>query len=757
MMLRSKAKKQYADYHESLGRMNASIVEYVRGIQVVKVFSRSMDSFVRLKRDIEDFRDFTVVMSKKFALTYTGFLTVLSSTIFFLIPPAVILLIGAPSYSQFIPTVFLFLIVGGGIFFPLLKLLHMSAYLNQNTLGVELIDDILNKQEIPEPSHPRKPESALVEFRDVTFGYTGTPVLKNISFKAMPGTVTALVGPSGAGKTTIGMLTARFWDVVSGEILVGGVPIKSIRTDELMRQISFVFQDNTLFFDTIEENIRMGNSSAGFAEVMQAAVWAQCHEFIKKLEKGYKTLVGEGGTYLSGGEQLLSHQLPQMLGALVAPTALLACLAFISWKLALAAALVIPLAWPMAWLSFKIIVHFGKKHQKYKVESSSRMIEYIQGIQSIKAFNLSGTRFDRLEKAFRRLKDQSIRLEAGSGPTVILSGLVLNGGFTLIILLGFTLLLSNEVSLPVYIMFLILGARIYEPLLHALIFMAELNYFKLGVERIANLRKTEPLAEGDPNERLETHDIVLKNVSFGYHDAEVLKNVNLTIPEKALTALVGPSGSGKTTLTRLIARFWDVGSGEIRIGGKNIKAYTTDNLLADISIVFQDVYLFNDSIFNNIRIGRPGATREEIIAAAKSARCHDFIEALADGYETVVGEGGSTLSGGEKQRISIARAILKDAPIVLLDEATAALDPENELHIQEAIDELVKDKTVVVIAHRLNTVLRADKIVVIDKGCIVEEGTHDFLLSREGLYKALWDEQQRVKGWKFGQEREWDN
>ncbi len=486
-------------------------------------------------------------------------------------------------------------------------------------------------------------------------------------------------------------------------------------------------------------------------------------EHLRKLSMGFYNTrdPGDIGAYLvtdyANIEQLLSHQLPQLLGALAAPAALLICLSFISWKLALAAALVIPLAWPMAWLSFKIIVHFGKKHQQYKVESSSRMIEYIQGIRSIKAFNLSGAKFDRLEKAFRRLKVQSIRLEAGSGPTVILSGLVLNGGFTLIILLGFTMLLANEVSLPVYVMFLILGARIYEPLLHALLFMAELNYYKIGVERIENLRRTEPLAEGDPNERFEAFDIVLENVTFGYGGTEVLKNMDLMIEESALTALVGPSGSGKTTLTRLIARFWDVKSGEIRIGGKNIKAYATDNLLANISIVFQDVYLFNDTIRNNIRIGRPEATREEIAAAAKAARCHDFVEALADGYETVVGEGGSTLSGGEKQRISIARAILKDAPIVLLDEATAALDPENELHIQEAIDELVKNKTVVVIAHRLNTVSRADKIVVIDKGRIAEQGSHDFLMSREGLYKALWDEQQRVKGWKFGRERQLDN
>jgi ATP-binding cassette subfamily B protein IrtB len=478
-------------------------------------------------------------------------------------------------------------------------------------------------------------------------------------------------------------------------------------------------------------------------------------EHLKKLSMGFYNArdPGDIGAYIVSDyaniENLLSHQVPHMFGALAAPAALLLCLAFISWKLTLAAALVIPMAWPAAWVSFKLIQHFGIRHQQYKVESASRMIEYIQGIRLIKAFNLGGVKFDRLEKAFRRLKTQSIKLEAGSGPTVLFASFVLNGGFTLIILFGFSLLAADEIALPVYIMFLILGSRIYEPLLHALVFMAELNYFKLGVDRVEALRKTDPLPEGNPHEKIASHGIEFKDVSFCYHDTKVLNTINLSIPKNALTALVGPSGSGKTTLTRLIARFWDVDAGEIRIGGKNIKAYPTDHLLANISMVFQDVYLFNDTIYNNIRIGRPDANRKEIIAAAKTARCHDFITALPDGYDTMVGESGSTLSGGEKQRLSIARALLKDAPIVLLDEATAALDPENELHIQEAIDELVKNKTVMVIAHRLNTISRADKIVVIDKGRIVEEGDHEMLISRGGIYKALWDEQQRVKGWKF--------
>ena len=233
----------------------------------------------------------------------------------------------------------------------------------------------------------------------------------------------------------------------------------------------------------------------------------------------------------------------------------------------------------------------------------------------------------------------------------------------------------------------------------------------------------------------------------------MLKDVNLTIPERSLVALVGPSGSGKTTMTRLIARFWDVLAGRIFVGGRDIRAYHPDDVLAVVSMVFQDVYLFNDTIVNNIRIGKMNATPEEIFAAARKARCHEFIRKLPLGYDTVVGEGGSTLSGGEKQRISIARAILKDAPIVLLDEATASLDPENELHIQEAIDDLVKDKTVVVIAHRLNTVVGADKIAVLEDGRIVEEGAHDTLMRAGGLYRRMWDEQQEVRRWKFRPER----
>lgn len=303
MMLSPKGKARYADYHAALGRMNSSIVEYVRGIQVVKVFGRSLDAFERLRNDILAYRDNALGVTRQFSFVYPGFLTLLSSVVLFLVPVSVILLLKAPSYPAYLPTVFLFLILGGGVFFPLLKLIFMGGLLNQNSLGVGLIDDILDKPEIAEPSRPLRPVDGSVEFRDVGFAYDETPILRNVSFTAKPGTVTALVGPSGAGKSTVGMLTARFWDVTSGEIRIGGVPIKRIGTEDLMSHVSFVFQENMLFFDTIEENIRMGNKRATHDEVVSAAKAAQCHDFIEKLEHGYATLVGEGGTYLSGGEE----------------------------------------------------------------------------------------------------------------------------------------------------------------------------------------------------------------------------------------------------------------------------------------------------------------------------------------------------------------------------------------------------------------------------------------------------------------------
>jgi ATP-binding cassette, subfamily B, bacterial IrtB/YbtQ len=482
-------------------------------------------------------------------------------------------------------------------------------------------------------------------------------------------------------------------------------------------------------------------------------------DHLRKLSMGFFNARDPGaiGSYLitdyANIEHMLTHLVPQAVGALAMPMILLLVLATQDWRLALAAALVIPLSIPFTFISRAIIHFFGKQHQKTKIEVASRMLEYVQGMRLIKAFNLTGAKFERLEKVFRRFKSLSIKLEGGSGPTVLLSAFVLHSGQTLIILLGLTWLFSGSLPLPVYIMFLILGVRVYEPLMQFFVFMAELNYFKISVARLEDLRTTPALSGAQPQLQPAKYDIAFQDVSFHYLDTDVLKAINVAIPEHSFVALVGPSGSGKTTMTRLIARFWDVTAGRITLGGHDLRAYDPATVLASVSMVFQDVYLFNDTVLNNIRVGRLEATAEEVVAAAKAARCHDFISKLPQGYETMIGEGGSTLSGGEKQRISIARAILKDAPIVLLDEATASLDPENELHIQQAIDGLVQEKTVIVIAHRLNTVVHADKIVVLEEGRIVEQGTHDALMRAQGLYRRMWDEQQKVREWKFVQEQ----
>ena len=289
-------------YVETLGRMNASIVEYIRGIQMVKTFTESTNAYRKLNDDIKEYRKFANEVNVQYQPTYVGFLTILSSALLFIIPVAVWLLVGSASYATFVPVLLMFLFFGVAVFFPVLKLLWIGSFLNQNNMGVQKIDDILYMDEIEEPDIPRHPKDASVEFRNVSFAYDTTPILKAISFISHPGTITALVGPSGAGKSTVAMLAARFWDVQSGEILIGGVPVKEIPTSVLMDNVAFVFQDNMLFFDTIEENIRMGNKTATFEEVARAACAAQCHEFIESLPNGYQTLVGEGGIYLSGGE-----------------------------------------------------------------------------------------------------------------------------------------------------------------------------------------------------------------------------------------------------------------------------------------------------------------------------------------------------------------------------------------------------------------------------------------------------------------------
>lgn len=344
------------------------------------------------------------------------------------------------------------------------------------------------------------------------------------------------------------------------------------------------------------------------------------------------------------------------------------------------------------------------------------------------------------------MKSASIRLEGIMGPMIMGAMLLARSGMTWMILVGSYLLAGGELSLPVFLLFLLVGTKVFEPLTVVLMSYGEMRYSAYSARRIMDVQQEAPMAgkrDVQPNQAIS-----FDQVTFGY-DAQqsVLKDLSFTIEPHTITALVGPSGSGKSTVTRLIERFWDVQQGTIRIGGRPVAQMDPEKLLQDISVVFQDVYLFQDTIGNNIRVGKKDASQFEIEEAARRACCHEFISSLPQGYDTLVGEGGSTLSGGEKQRISIARALLKNASIVLLDEATASLDPENEAAVQQAINELVTDKTVILIAHRLKTIQNADQILVLDKGQLVDQGTHAHLLDHSGIYARLWQLQQDAEGW----------
>ena len=272
------------------------------------------------------------------------------------------------------------------------------------------------------------------------------------------------------------------------------------------------------------------------------------------------------------------------------------------------------------------------------------------------------------------------------------------------------------------------------------------------LDRVERIKQAKRIDENGKDISLDSFDIAFDHVSFAYENGNpILNDVSFSIPQGSMTAIVGPSGSGKTTITRLIARFWDIQDGSITVGGHDVKEFTCDSLLKNMSMVFQNVYLFRDTIENNIKFGFPEATHEQVMEAAKKACCHDFITALPDGYNTVIGEGGSTLSGGEKQRISIARAMLKDAPIILLDEATASVDPENEVHLQQAISALVKNKTLIVIAHRLSTIRDADQVLVVDNGKIAQKGVHADLIQQKGIYQNFWNIRQKARNWKLAQ------
>lgn len=395
----------------------------------------------------------------------------------------------------------------------------------------------------------------------------------------------------------------------------------------------------------------------------------------------------------------------------------------------------------------------GKKLSKDKINSDhtlvSEIIEYIQGILEVKSYNLVGLQTKKLNKAIDENAKINTKMEFAFIPFMTLQGCVTKLTGAIMMISSIALYLNGKMDLMICIGMSICAFMLYSSLEQAGNYSALLHTIDVCIDKAQEILDLDTMDIDGKDIQPENHNIDIENITFSYDKRKIIDGITLHIPEKTTTAIVGPSGGGKTTLCNLISRFWDVNSGEIKLGGVNVKDYSMDSLMKNFSFVFQNVYLFADTVANNIKFGRENATMEEIIAAAKKACCHDFIMSLPNGYDTVIGEGGASISGGEKQRISIARAIMKDSPIIILDEATANVDPENEKELVDAIDALTKEKTIIMIAHRLKTVRNANQIVVVDKGKIAQLGTHNELMNQDGIYKRFVNAREQATSWKL--------
>ncbi|MEM1280078.1 MAG: ABC transporter ATP-binding protein [Cyanobacteria bacterium P01_H01_bin.152] len=1014
-------------YNALLAKMNGVVIQYINGMKVIKAFTRTDVSFAQLQDVVEEMRQVYVRTTRISALPMAIMLTLMRSAAVTVVPAGIALYLMG---SLNLPTFVLFVVMGIGFNRPIMAVIfHGMTGFYQVNAASQRIAAVFNQPDLADPEQPQQPQGNAIAFQNVSFGYGDTTILKNISFTAPAGRVTALVGPSGAGKSTIAKLIPRFWEVGEGAIEIGGVNVQNIAVEQLMNQVSFVFQDVFLFNDTILENIRIGDPTAHPDAIKAAAKAARCHEFIQALPQGYNTPVGENGVSLSGGQrqrlsiaramlkdapiivldeatayvdpenealvqtalagllagghktlivvahrlstitaadqilvvdqgqivargnhesllktcdlyqaqwqahmtardwqfdqveereqgaqweskaaakltsssvkstseideplenpyQLLDetdtvwtmmrklmppgaehyfwravrwrwvegmaigltsylvylvlvslfqrfdegttdsgplwgyaiaifmlclaqigfgyrantqayaltiavqtrlrvfladylrrlplgfftqhdtgtidalfttnimylephHVLESLINAVVTPLLIFVVMLVYDWRLALVLASSVPFAILALRYAEQVFARVWRLQAAARVQANARMVEYIQGISVVRAFNLGGDRLQQFRTGLQDYRTASLNTVTQIVPALILFLSVLELGFALLLVVGAAFFVNGSLTGDRFLFFMVLGLAFYTPLM-AMADMSELYRIMQNCVRNLNEFLQAPLLPTATRPQpLRDTAIEFQNVSFSYGGETVLDQVSFKILPGSMTALVGPSGSGKTTMTNLMARFWDVNAGAVTLGGVDVRQIPTNTLLAQMTMVFQDVYLFNDTVFENIRFGNPDATEAQIMAAAQAAQCHEFITRLPAGYQTIVGEGGATLSGGEKQRISIARAMLKDAPIVLLDEATASIDPENERLIQQAIQALSAQKTLIVIAHRLTTIAAADQILVLDQGRVVEQGQHATLVERSGLYARLWDVKARSHGWKI--------
>lgn len=447
-------------------------------------------------------------------------------------------------------------------------------------------------------------------------------------------------------------------------------------------------------------------------------------------------------------EQSFSHWVPEFFGAMISTVLVAICLFVFDWRMALAVLWVLPVSLAIVAFSGKVQNYFTRKQTEAKLAVADGIQEALETMRDLKSNNAEGKYLDALDEKIDKLEGRMIKSELGAAMFVVPASMILKLGMGTVALVGGILLAEDTITVLSFFMFLLVASRLYDPLASSLQNLAAIISTRIPIERMNSI-ENYPVQPGTDELKTKDYDIVFENVSFSYNTGEqVLNNVSFTAKQGEVTALIGPSGGGKSTAAKLAARFWDADSGKITIGGQDVRNVDPEKLLSAYSIVFQDVTLFNNTVMENIRIGRQGATDAEVLAAAKEAQCDEFVEKLPEGYQTMIGENGSMLSGGERQRISIARALLKDSPVILLDEATASLDAENETQIQKAISRLVKGKTVLIIAHRMRTVEGADKLVLLKEGKVAEQGTPQELYAKGGLYTKMCKLQQQSGNWK---------
>ena len=543
------------------------------------------------------------------------------------------------------------------------------------------------------------------------------------------------------------MLPVSLLYLLVSDLMAGGVPqghlwiyIVGMIAGVLLIMLSYRWVYGATYFATYKESAVRRVSLAEKLRKLPLSFFGK-----KDLSDLTTTIMGDCTTL----EQAFSHWIPEFFGSMISTCIIAVCLFIFDWRLALAALWVLPVALAIVAFSGRVQNYFSRRQTEAKLEVADGIQECLESMRDLKSNNAEGKYLDGLDKKIDKMEGRMIKAELGLAMFVVPASMILKLGIGTVALVGGILLAQNSLSPLTFFMYLLVVSRLYDPLGSSLQNLAAIISTNIPIERMNEI-ENYPVQPGTAELETNGYDIEFRGVSFAYTTGEtVLNGVSFTAKQGEVTALIGPSGGGKSTAARLAARFWDVDGGKITLGGTDINTIDPEKLLSAYSIVFQEVTLFNNTVMENIRIGRQGATDEEVLAAAREAQCDEFVQKLPEGYNTMIGENGSALSGGERQRLSIARALLKDSPVILLDEATASLDAENETLIQRAISRLVKGKTVLIIAHRMRTVEGADKLVLLKDGMVAEQGSPQELYAKDGLYTKMCLLQQQSGEWKI--------